>query len=489
MGKSDSVLILICVACYFVLCIGVGLWALRRTKNSRDFFMAGRNLGFVVVSVAVFSSTMSGLGFVGGPGMVYQMGMSSLWLIVCTTAAYTVTYFLLGRRMRMLAELRDSVSLPDVITARYGSRWAGGLSAVAILLGVMGYLAAQIFAMANVLQSLLADFGDVSLLLCAVVSTTLLVFYCVTGGMVGSVYTDLVQGAIMIVAAVLVFAAALNAVEGGLSGMTQTVMADDPTAMSPGGTRGMIGCLTWYLVFTIGMAGQPHIVTKLMMSRNVADARWSLPMVVLGFGMTASLWIGIGFAVRALVLQGEHPSLERADLAAAEFLQRYTGPMLAGVVFAGLFAAIMSTADAFLNLGAAAVVHDIPRALWGRPLDRELLWARVSTALIALIAMFFALYTKELVGLLGAFGWGAFAAALAPTVGLGMVWKRATAAGACAAIVASVLVNVAVKLNGQPLPLNIHEGALALLVSMTLFVGVSLLTRPQKIDADIEAVI
>ena len=64
------------------MCVGVGIWALKRTKSTRDFFMAGRNLGFIVTGVALFSCMMSGFGFVGGPGLVYLMGMSSVWIII-----------------------------------------------------------------------------------------------------------------------------------------------------------------------------------------------------------------------------------------------------------------------------------------------------------------------------------------------------------------------------------------------------------------------
>ena len=75
---------LICVSVYLAICISVGYWAMRRTKSSHDFFMAGRTLGVFVTAFAVFSSTMSGFGFVGGPGLVYQMGMSSLWIVVAS---------------------------------------------------------------------------------------------------------------------------------------------------------------------------------------------------------------------------------------------------------------------------------------------------------------------------------------------------------------------------------------------------------------------
>jgi len=269
--------------------------------------------------------------------------------------------------------------------------------------------------------------------------------------------------------------------------MSETIMKDDPGAMSPWGTKGMIGCLSFYFVFALGLAGQPHIVTKFMMNRSVADARWSLPITVIGFGTTALLWIGIGLAMRALVLQGDHATLSAADQAAPEFLTNYTSPVLAGVVFAGLFAAIMSTVDAFLNIGAAAVVHDIPKA-FGKTVNRELLWARVATVLIALLATGFGLYGGELVGLLAAFGWGTFAAALVPTVGIGLNWKRATPAAACVAIAVSLLVNFSIKVFAIPMPFGIDPGAVALLVSLVLFIGISLCSRPAPIDPDIEEV-
>ena len=74
--------ILMCLVAYMAMCIGVGLWAMRRTKSAKDFFMAGRSLGFIVTALAVFSCNMSGFGFVGGPGLIYKMGMSSAWIFL-----------------------------------------------------------------------------------------------------------------------------------------------------------------------------------------------------------------------------------------------------------------------------------------------------------------------------------------------------------------------------------------------------------------------
>jgi Na+/proline symporter len=250
----------------------------------------------------------------------------------------------------------------------------------------------------------------------------------------------------------------------------------------------MMGCLSWYFVFTVGACGQPHVITKLMMTRRISDARAIAPLTVVGYSLSALLWIGVGLAMRALVLQGSHPPLEKADAAAPQFLQFYASPIVAGIVFAGLFAAIMSTADSFLNIGAAAVVHDIPQALRGRSLHNELLWARIATVVIAVAAALFALYSGELVALLGKLGWSTFAAAIVPVVAIGFNWKRATATAANAAIITSLALNFGLELFEARIPHGIDPGAVALLGSLLVFFGISLASKPPKLDRDIEAV-
>ncbi len=480
---------------YMLLCIGVGLWAMRRTRSVDDFFMAGRDLGLVVTGVAMFSTTMSGFGFVGGPGLVYALGLSSIWILLTTTTARAASDFLVGKRLRLFGELFGAVSLPDVVAARYNSPSTTILTSVAILLGIMGYLATQMLAMALVLQSLLQRvemFSGIGLVACIAISCSVVLFYSVTGGIVASVYTDLLQGSIMVVAGVLVFITALSVFDGGAAAGMADLMADDPESIAPWGTLGMIGCLSWYFLFAVGAAGQPHIVTKAMMIQRIRDYRWVPIVGIVGFTLTALLWVGIGLAMRGLVVQGVHPELSSPDAAAPVFLQTYAHPLLAGVVFAGLFAAIMSTADTFLNIGAAALVHDIPRAVRGRPLERELLWARTATVLLAIAAAAFALYSHfvnaRLVALLGAFGWGTFAAALVPAVGIGLNWKRATPLAASTAILASLIVNFSIELLDIPIPHGIHGGTVSLLVSLLLFFGISYASKAPELSPELEAV-
>lgn len=492
MEEYRQPIILLFVAAYMGLCIWVGLWAMRRTKSAGDFFVAGRGLGPWVVSLAVFSSTLSGFGFVGGPGLVYATGLSSIWMAVCSALGFATGYFLIAKRIRMIAEVRNAMSLPDIVFARYGSEAARLLTAGTILLGVLGYLATQILAMGVVLQSILAGtemFADISLLASIIISSAVLIFYCVTGGIVASVYTDLVQGIVMIVAGALVVITAANVFDGGFAEATNILLANDGEDIMPFGTLGPMAALSWYFLFGLGLAGQPHVATKMMMNRNLSDNKAILPMTVFGYVIAAMLWVSVGIIMRALVLGDVALPLPGADEAAPAFLSTYAHPILAGVVFAGLFAAIMSTADGFLNIGAAAIIHDIPKAIRGRSLDNELFWARTATIILSLVAAAIALSSGQLIAILGAFGWGTFAAALVPVVLIGLNWKQASARAAVAAISVSLLINFAIQIWQVQIPYAMSGGFIAMLTSMILFIALSMFEKEKKLSKDIDRIL
>ena len=486
-------IIVFAVAIYMLFCIATGLWAMRRTHSTSDFFIAGRSLGPIVVALAIFSSTLSGFGFVGGPGLVYSLGASSVWMVVIASTGYALGFFLVAKKIRMMAELRNSISLPDVVAARYQSNKVRFLIALTIVLGVMGYLATQILAMAVVMQSILSGtemFADISLVTCVIISSAVLVFYCVTGGIIASVYTDVVQGSIMMVAGVLILVTAINVFDGGFQQATEVILSDDSESIMPFGAAGVIACLGWFFVFGLGLAGQPHLVTKMMMNKNISDNRSILPLSVFGYIMAALLWISIGVIMRSVVIDGQIDVLPAADQAAPMFLSVFASPILAGVVFAGLFAAIMSTSDAFLNVGTAAIIHDMPKSFGSRGINNELFWARVVTVLLAVFAAGFAIYSHyvsaELVALLGAFGWATFAAAIFPVLAIGLNWKGATKEGAIVAIVASLLINLSFQLFSISLPYGIDGGLVSFLSSIVLFIGVSLLSPKQRMAEDID---
>ena len=103
---------------------------------------------------------------------------------------------------------------------------------------------------------------------------------------------------------------------------------------------------------------------------------------------------------------------------------------------AAILAAIMSTADSFMNLGAAVLVRDLPRAC-RRRVGNELLWGRIATFGVTVAAAALALGYNDLIALLGTFSFGTFGAALAPALAVGLNWRRVTSVAATASVVFS----------------------------------------------------
>jgi sodium/proline symporter len=283
----------------------------------------------------------------------------------------------------------------------------------------------------------------------------------------------------MIVVSVAICFYAFN-VAGGVGEVTATLRAESADLAAPFGALPTMTIVCWVLLFAVGAAGQPQLLTKFLMIRDAKQLRWGALTAGLAYMCTMFLVVGVGLTALALSLRGEFPDLSGPDQALPAFLTEYTAPVFAGLVMAAILSAIMSTGDAFVNLGAAAIVRDIPRAL-GREVESELKWSRIAVAGLLIVSVLFSMYLDTLVALLGVFGWGTFAAAIFPAVVIGLVWRGATRQGALVSIVLSILVNFVLEIGARygftPLPEGVVNGAFALAVSIIVFVGVSLMTR------------
>ena len=388
-------------------------------------------------------------------------------------------------------------SCPQAIAFRFGSSAVTGLAALAVALGSVAYLGAQLLALGILLQSV---FGMEHLTSAVLLGLLVLLGYSVLGGMLAGVYTDLVQGGLMVLAAGAIFAQALH-VGGGWREITRSIAASEafgPGFLEPLGGLPAFTAFGFFFVFGVGVLGQPQMLHKFYMIDDPRKLRW-MPLV-LGASQALCLlvWIGIGLAVPALVARGVMDPLARPDDAAPLFLLGHTPDLLAGLVLAGLLAAIMSTADSFLNIGAAALVRDFPRAL-GRPLRRELAWARGVVVLVGVVAALFALAYGDLIALFGTFAFGTLGAALAPVLAIGLCWKRVTSRAAAASIACGLGLTLLLELldkqtlfpwlPGSPLAEGVLPAAASLAASVVALFVVTWLTRPEKLDPEIEAVI
>ncbi|MFC1671115.1 sodium/proline symporter, partial [Spirochaetota bacterium] len=189
---------------YLALVILIGFWAARKTRNAKDFFIAGQGIGLIVTGLATMSAAFSGFVFIGGPGLTYKIGLSSLFIVIPVSFSAGLLCWVVAKRLRLLSEVREVYTIPDAIFCRYKSRFASGLSAVAVIVGTIGYLGAQLLAMGILIESIFntrAVFGPYSLVVAMGIGLVVVLFYAIAGGMIAGVYTDLFQGAMMVIAA------------------------------------------------------------------------------------------------------------------------------------------------------------------------------------------------------------------------------------------------------------------------------------------------
>ena len=474
---------------YFVIVAAIGAWATRQTRSASDFFVAGQGIGLWPLAIAAMAATLSGFAFIGGPGLVYTLGIGAVFIILPATITNSMGAWVLAKRMRLLGELRGLITVPDALAARYRSPAAQGLSAAAILVAVIGYMATNLLALGLVIDAIFGTGLGIGIWLGMLITLA----YSASGGILAGIYTDLFQGALMAVASVLVFAFALGA-GGGMSAISATIMARDPGLLGPWGALTPLAALSFFFVFGLGSLGQPHVVHKFYMLRDPRRLKWYPLLMTLALLVTLLLYFGVGVAMKALAIRGAVPPLGRADDATPVFLLRFAPLLLSAIVFSGVAAAIMSTVSSFMNIGAAAITHDLPRA-FGRHVTNELRWGRISTVGISIAAAIVAQLSGTLVAFLGIFGWGLFASTLVPALAIGLNWEGATRAGAVASIATGLAITLVFEtlayLRLFTFPAGVSATAIGLVASMLVFFAVSWLTRAgdgASIDEDVRLV-
>jgi Na+/proline symporter len=184
------------------------------------------------------------------------------------------------------------------------------------------------------------------------------------------------------------------------------------------------------------------------------------------------------------VVRGAIPAPVRNDEAMPAFLLNAVPVALAGVVFAGVAAAIMSTVNAFLSVGAAALTRDLPQA-FGRNADgesaQELGRGRAATLILAVSAAAIAHAPGAQVAFLGIFGYGLFASTLVPALAIGLNWPGATPRAA----VASIVTGLTITLTGESashfglytLPSGVPWSGVALVASTLVLIALSVMGR------------
>ena len=474
---------------YFAVIVGISVWAARRTRTASDFFVAGKGIGLVALTVASVSVSVSGFAFIGGPGFVYTAGLGAMYIVLPAAVTNVMGAWVLAKRLRLLGEARGLITIPDAIGARYDSRAAQGVSAIAILVGIVGYMATNALAMGVVINSIF----NVGLGWGIWIGMGVTLAYSASGGILAGIYNDVFQGTLMGAASVLVFLFVLE-LAGGLGEISRTILQHDPGFLSPWGKLTPLAAISFFFVFSMGSLGQPQGVHKYYMLRDPLQLKWYPLLKTLGLVLVLLLYFGVGVGVKAFVESGKLAPLASPDQATPTLLLNVTPIVLAALVFSGVTAATMSAANSFINIGAAIVTHDLPVAL-GRRVRNELWWGRAVTVFIAIAAAITAQQSGAMVAFLGIFGWGLFSSTLVPALAVGLNWRGATTAGAIASMLTGLLITLALEtasyLKVFKFPAGVTASAVSMVASFLIFFAVSWLTSrsaPPRIPEDVQLV-
>ena len=290
----------------------------------------------------------------------------------------------------------------------------------------------------------------------------------------------------MIGMSLIAFFVATNTV-GGWGTMLNTIAQSDPSFLQVDGTQSMGWIFGFVYLAILGGAAQPQLATKFLMLRNASELRWGALVAAVGYSITALFALGIGLATRALTIEGRAPGFDNYDNTTTWFLDNMTNTTFAGFALAGLLAAIMSSASSFITIGASALTRDLMGSL-GRVLRRELLWYRLASAFVVACSLMFALYLTQVVFLLGAIGWAAFASAIFAPVVIGIFWKRATGLATIIAVAFGILGNLALTVLAREelitVPEYMQDGATIISLSVVLFLVISVVA-PSKRDQEL----
>ncbi len=388
-------------------------------------------------------------------------------------AGWLVSAFFVAPKLRRLGAL----TVPDYISARYGSPLAGALAGVLIVVAYSIYLVAQ-FQAGGEIAEVVFGIQPLTAMLIIVASTAL---YTLLGGVRSSSYIDFLQALIMVTGLVIAVPVLLDQVGGGstLVGIRRSLSfleSIDPRLLG------------WYyhprelLAFAIGfgfsIAAAPYELTRFYSMRDEKTVRRAI-FIAIGFQVVISLTImSIGMLMRVIF-----PNLPSQDQATAIMAFQVLPPVVGALLLVAMLSAIMSTVNSVLLVTGAGVAHD----LYGKFVNpgasqKHLVNAnRVAIVALSFVPLFFALQKLgDVQGIV--LEQAKFIASFffVPIV-VGLNWKRGTAKGAVAAMIGGFTACLVWTLFFQEHMFpryGIDAVEVGVGVSLLLFVVISRLTEP-----------
>ena len=435
---SDQAYLVAALTLYFAVMIAIGIYAYRRTDDHAGYLLAGRRLPSWAAALSAGASDMSGWLMMGLPGAIYLTGLIEAWIAVGLTLGAYLNWRIVAPRLRSYTEVaKNSITIPSFFENRLHdrSRLLRIASGVIVLVFFTFYVASMMVAGGEFFRLAF----DTSYLTGMFVVAAVTLLYTLLGGFLGASLTDVVQGAMMLFALLIVPVIALFSL-GGVGEAVAVIEDVDPSRLSLIGGEaltaatvvGVVSALAWGL----GYFGQPHVIVRFMALRRPSEAKAARRI---GIGWMALSLLGAvvaGLVGVAYFNDTEH-SLENPEHVVLALSQILLHPLVVGLVFAAVLASIMSTVSSQLIVSSSAFVEDIYQVLGRRTSPRRLLlMGRVCVLLVAVAGVLLALNPGGTILELVAFAWAGFGASFGPAILLSLFWRRLSAWGALAGMVA-----------------------------------------------------
>jgi solute:Na+ symporter, SSS family len=325
--------------------LAVGFWAAGRIRNEDDFLVAGRRLSPLLAAGSLFATWFGAESCLGAAGEAYARGVSPL---TTEPFAYGCCLILMGIFFAQSFWQRRITTLADFFRQRFGPR-PERLAAILLLPSSLLWAAAQVRAFGHIVAT--NSSGELSLELGIAIAAAVAVVYTMSGGLLADVYTDLLQGGLLILG--------LAALAIAVYGQWQTLPAA-PASIAPG--EPAAAPTFWAIVESWAKPICGSIVAQEALSRALAARSATVARnAAIGGG---ALYILVGIIPLTIGALGPRllPNLADGEEILPRLAQTLLHP-LGNLLFAGaLIAAILSTVDSCLLVVSSIVVRNLSSA-------------------------------------------------------------------------------------------------------------------------------
>jgi Na+/proline symporter len=455
------------LAVIIVYLIGItafGLYVARRVKDTEGFFMGNRRFGkALMIAQALTTGTRADYA-IGVAGASYEIGMAGIWYQWMYIFS-TPFFWLLSPIFRRLRYTTTA----DFFEERYSKPLGVAYSLFALYLfmlwqGTIIKGAALTIAGITGLSETWIIFGV----------TTLFVLFGVAGGLVATAHTDFIQGIFILILSFLLIPYGLGAV-GGFSGLHAKL---DPQMFSLLAQKELSAFPVTMLIVVglVGIVAQPHHMAVAGSGKTEMNCRvgWC-------YGNFIKRLCTIGWALTGLIaaVMFAPGTIAKRELVFGAMIKDLLPSGLVGLMVAAILATVIASCSAFMISGSALFTRNLYKKYY-RPAAEDahyLLVGRIVSALITVGGLTLAIEMQSVVQATVHF------VTIAGFVGIpmwtGIIWPRATAKGAWAAIIGSAAMFFIARQIGWG-----QGGQLlsSLLVGFALSILVSLLTQPESAE-------